>query len=788
MTTPQAANRPTPHGGSLTRRLLLALLALVALAGLVQAVASWQRVRAWDLSRPRYRSVRMLDRDGALLRSLPVEARLRSQWTPLGRLPRQLSGLTLLAEDRRFRSHPGVDPLALGAALLADLRAGRVVRGGSTITEQVVRMLHPRPRTLPHKLAELCDALALDALWSKDALLEFYLNTAPYGNSLQGVTEAAWGYFDKPPEGLSPLECALLAIAPRSPERLNPARLADGERRGLAPRLLARAHRLLSDGVGAGLLTADDLRLALDEAPQVELPDFPLAGMHATERVRAWLAASGEDAATEVRTTLDHGLQARVERILGRRLEAGARERGVNGAVVVLEAASGDVLAYVGSADYFDARALGANDGVDAHHQPGSTLKPFAYLLALSSGTTLATVLADVEREVVTPDGTYRPRDYSGRFAGPVRARLALANSLNVPAVSLLEGLGPERLLEFLRQAGLSVDQPAAHYGLGLVLGNPEVSLLELAGAYTLLARGGEVHRPRLVTRLERSDGSHVSYPPALGRVLADPGPVALINDALSDPQARAPEFGWANALDLPFRVAVKTGTSADFRDNLVLAWTPRHVVAVWVGSFRRDPMPGTPGMVGAGPIARDVLFALYGDQPPEWPPPPALSGVTICPLSGARPGPLCPQRSLELFLPGSEPRGTCTWHRPDGLWLPQEMRDWAGRVGLALLPLEQARPGDAFAAAQADAPRVLSPAPGALYYLDPALPAAQQALRGEAQGRPGDVLEWELDGVQVGTTAPGVRLKLPLRAGPHRLKVVGRPSGAATEVNYEVR
>jgi len=805
---------------------------LLALGAAVGAGVAIPRVRGFDLRHSPVRSVRFLARDGRLLRSLPLDERLRARWLETGEQPPLLRELTVLAEDGRFRWHPGVDPLALGRALAQNAAAGRVVSGGSTLTTQIVRLLHPRPRTVGAKVDEAFDALVLDRLWSKDDQLTFYLNAAPYGHGLTGVAEAADGYFGKAPTDLTPLEAALLVVAPRAPSRWNPAV------GGAA--LHQRALALLERAAARGVVPPDQVVLARSEAPTADTPAFPAAELHATERARAWLRGHPElGPATEVTTTLDARLQGALARVLRRHLaRPDLRARGANGAVVVLDARTSDVLGYVGSADYFDPARKGANDGVATPRQPGSTLKPLLYAVALEHGKTLASPLLDVPTRVTTAGGTYAPVNFGRTFAGPVRLRLALANSLNVPAARTLSDLGVDVVLARLRALGLALPHDADHYGLGLALGNGEVPLQDLAAAYAALVNGGVARTPRLVTSVTREDGSRIALQADPGRPALNPVAAWLITDALADPQARAFEFGASAALDLPWRVAVKTGTSADFRDSLAVAATPEHVVAVWVGTFDRDPLPGTAGAVGAGPILHDALDVLYGDHEPRWPAPPLLALARVCALSGQLPGPDCPSVTTEVFAPGTEPREPCRMHvrprldlatgllagpacpdadvdHPSRLDLPPEARDWARQAGLPLVPdawsprcpgqdltpraplplkgegdpaiscehspspaRERGRGGEVF--------RLVSPAAGAIFYLDPGLPPARQIIVAQADDPQRRKVIWTLDGRDLGTFDATEAVSVRLSEGLHTLTAAA--GGDATSVTFEVR
>jgi penicillin-binding protein 1C len=776
----------------------LTLLAGLVLIGLVRTADLYP-------GEPRYRALSILDREGRVLRSIPSRGRLRGRWTPLEEIPPLLVALTVLAEDQRFYAHPGVDPLALARAVTQNLRAGRVVSGASTLTSQVIRMLHPRPRRWWAKALELGEALALELRWDKAEILEAYLNIAPYGHSLRGVAEASHGFFGKPPELLSPLEAALLVVAPRGPTRLNPS--AGGER------ALARARHLIARASAAGALSAEDATLAATEPARHAAPLFPVTAMHATESIRRWASERADRAEiASVKTTLDRDLQPALGRILRRHLAPLQARQPMNGAVIVLDAERSEVLGRVGSTAYFDEANLGAHDGATLPRQPGSTLKPFVYLLALEEGHTLASVLDDVELKVRTQDGSYRPTDYSGRFAGPVRLRLALANSLNVPAVRLAEHLGLTPLIARLQDLGIRSlgPDPRAH-GLGLVLGNPEIPLLELANAYAVLARGGARRHARLIRSWIHHDGSvHDDAPPEPIEV-ARAEHVALITDVLSDPQARALEFGGAEALRLPFPVAIKTGTSADYRDALVVAYTSEHVVAVWVGSFERAPLPGTPGALAAGPIARDVLFHLYNDHPPAPLTTPPLVEAGVCPLSGAPPSPACPLTTRERFVPGTAPTEPCAWHRhvqidtrngllagpscPPGathqaavVSLPDRYQAWAKRAGLPSPPERWSPgcPGEASASATGGRVVILSPSDGGRYHLLPDLAPDRQRILGEAHG-PATSLEWRLDGAPLGQHPSGAQVPIPLTPGAHELSVSvpGRPASLSV-VRFE--
>lgn len=651
----------------MTRRRIARLVVAIAAVLLAPWVALW--VWSWTLPLPKELSedafagsTRVLDREGNLLRHVRAEDDHVALPVRLGDVNPDVAEAVVAAEDRRFRLHPGVDPLAVARATITSLFRGRVISGASTLTQQLARTLVPRPRTLRGKLGEMALALRIERSLSKDRILEEYLSRVPFGPRVRGIEAASRTYFDKPARALSLAEAAALAGMPRGPSLYDPRKHPE--------RLLARRKVVLER-----MDVPDERRrLALGE-PLVPSEVRPLAtARHFVDLVAR--AAPGR----ETRTTLDAVLQREAETAT-RSVVAGLRDRRVtSAAVVVLDNPTGDILAYVGSPDALDASALGANDGVRALRQPGSALKPFVYALAAESrGLTAATVTFDVPTTFVGPDGEFRPHDYDGRFRGPVRAREALGSSLNVPAVALADELGPTRVVGFLRALGLdSLDAPPETYGPGIALGDAEVRLIDLASAYATLARGG-LHLPARWTE----------GPPATAvRVLSEDA-AHVVTDILADDEARAGSFGRHGVLELPFPAAVKTGTSKGFRDNLTVGFTGELTVAVWVGNMDGSPMQGVSGVAGAGPLFREVMLSAMrrhgrGVELAKRP----SSTARICALSGLRAGPDCPHGVAERFVPGREPTASCDWHVREGGVVrerfPSALDDWAASVGRA--------------------------------------------------------------------------------------------------------
>lgn len=621
-----------------------------------------------DLAHPGpVRRLVLLDRHGTPLRATRTDAGIRGGWTPLNDLDPKLLQAFLAVEDHRFFSHHGVDMRAIARSLYLDLRARHIVSGGSTVTMQLVRLLRGTPRTWPGKLSQILWALRLEAHLDKQSILEQYLNRVPLGQGAVGVTAASEVYFGSSAASVSLGQAALLASLAHAPARDNPF-AAPGRAR-------LRRAQALDRMVALGYARPFDAARARLEPVLVHDPSSPFLAPHFTTHVLQWIGRGDPMPTGRLRTSLDIGLQTELEAEV-RQVVVELRDRGAaQAAVVVLDNPSGDILAWVGSPDFF-ADSSGQVDMVVSPRQPGSALKPFLYGLAFDRGITPATILPDIPRTYQTTLGPYRPRNYDRRFHGPVRARAALASSYNVPAVELTQQVGASSLLATLHAAGFaSLDHSAEYYGLGLALGNGDVTLLELANAYRALANGG-IWRP---VRWQEGEPSPSG---AMERRVISPVAAALVLDILGDPVARLPSFGMDTPLDFPFQAAAKTGTSRHFTDNWAAVTTGGFTVAVWVGNFSGRPMQGVGGITGAGPLLHRAALLVARRYPPGELPTPAQLGavpVRVCRLSGLRAGPACPPMT-EWFVPGTEPGQDCDWHRRGGVVLPTEYLAWEGR------------------------------------------------------------------------------------------------------------
>ena len=719
----------------------------------------------------RFTSIEVVDRTGRPLYESPSLTGGRVRFLTADRLPETLVAATLAAEDKRFFSHPGLDPMAIVRAGWRNLRAGRVVEGGSTLTQQTVKLLSGRSsRSVAAKLREAMLALRLEHRLGKREILALYLNLAPYANQTTGAEAASRTYFGSSAEALTAAQAAFLAGLPQRPSGFNPRR---------AP-ALARARQLavLERMEANGTLAAVERARARAERLTLIPERRPLVAPHFVER-----ALNGVRGRPLVRleTTLDADLQREVLGILRMHRErldaAGAR----NVAVAVLKNDGAEWLAWEGSGAFADPDRDGSIDGVTAPRQPGSALKPFTYALAFERGVSPASVLPDVASFFPTAEKgvVYSPRNYDGVFRGPLRARLALAGSENVPAVALLAGLGVPDLLRFLRRAGFStLDKTADHYGLALTMGDAEVQLDELVAAYAALANGGTLVAPRaLLAAVERPD-RRVSFAAPGGTRIVSARTAHWIADILNDAEARAYIFGNGGSLEFPFAVAAKTGTSTAYRDNWTLGFTRSVTVGVWVGNFDRSELRNSSGVTGAAPIFHDVMLAAearYGNRsgaPGDVivPRPADLVPRHVCALSGQAATEACP-RIVSEWLPRDGRLPACAWHEGDGArvrvaW-PAEYRDWAKQRGL-LTPAEPIR-----RAANDAAPafRIASPPGGATYLLDPTLRAEFQRLPLRVMADAGSrSIRWEIDGRAWGSAGAGETLDWPMTPGSHTL------------------
>lgn len=794
-------------------RHVAAIILAVTLVGMIAFVGTWFIPLERDaFAHSQIGSLRILDRNGVLLREVLSGEEGKGRWCSMDEISPNVVDAIIATEDSRFFHHPGVDPIAIARASWQNIRAGRIVSGGSTVTMQVIRNVFPAERTFVAKLRDGWFAMRLERMMPKQDVLLEYLNRVPFGNQTFGIDAAARLYFGKPALQLSIAEAAFLAAIPNSPSMNDPYNRFQ--------RVRNRQLYILSRMEEEGFITEEE-RDRSEHEPLVILPRTQVfKAPHFTTMIVNNLSTENRSRIAEIRTTLDWNIQKTAELLLSGHLARLKEQNVTNGAIVIIDNRRHAIVALVGSKDFFDTTTGGQVNGALALRQPGSTLKPFTYGVALEHGATAADILADIPRSNGDSDVDFLPENYDKRFHGPVRIRTALACSYNVPAVRVVERFGEELLLQNLHTAGLtSLNRSSSHYGVGLTLGNGEVTLMELTNAYNILANAGAVHSSRMIDSIVyvAGDGVGKSTTPAL--LMGSSGPPTdlpiklfteqtcfLLTDILSDAQARAPAFGAYSSLSLPFPCAAKTGTSKDYKDNWTIGYTRGYTVGVWVGNFDAKPMKMVSGVTGAAPLFRDLMLALHrtNAQPFDFSKPDGIIEESICPRSGLLPTEDCPGEVIEYFVAGTEPRARCTFHRkfridqrtgmladdatPIGFVeervyeiLPPMYAQWAEEEGIPKPPVEAMR------AVRRNSELVIhSPTSGDVFKLDPVLRPEYQIIRVET------IVSPELDGVslwvngkEIAALEPPYRFNLPLASlarGRHTLILRGRRGERAVQ------
>lgn len=672
-------------------------------------------------------SLRILDRNGILLRELLSANQGYGRWSNLNAISPLFLESIVAVEDKRFYSHRGIDPLAILRATWLNIRAGRVVSGGSTISQQTIRQLYDIKPTFAGKIKEAWLALRLENTLNKRDILAHYVNRIPFGNQCFGVEAAARFYFDRPALHLSLAQASLLAALPQAPSKLNPLRHQKRARR--------RQRQVLQALLASGKIDATMERSAQSEKLDFNISSRAFRAPHAVDMVLTSLRGKAPQEWPEtIILTLDYHLQERIHATVKTRVEKSAHLNITNAAVVVVDNRDGKILALEGSADYFSEDNHGQVNGATALRQPGSTLKPFTYLLALQNGFTPSSILPDIPLKISASGGDFTPKNYDNSHHGPIPLRQALACSYNIPAVYLAHQLSGERLLHILKQAGFSSLQKSAQfYGMGLTLGNGEVHLLELVKAYAGLANDGLAKGILLSQKLP-------VLPESLRREnrFAQAGFSQLITNILADNSARVPAFGEFNDLDLPFDCAAKTGTSKDYRDNWTVGYTADYTVGVWVGNFNGEAMRKVSGISGAGPLFRAVVQILHTQKaPPPFQLSKVIKTVDVCIASGLRPQPFCPNTVTGLFHRDVMPKSSCTHHqlqinpatqkRDVALVLPDKYREWAHTNGIHRFQFSGTDNAVAVETGESNGPRhqplkILTPKSGSIYKIDPTL------------------------------------------------------------------
>jgi penicillin-binding protein 1C len=676
-------------GGCLTRTVVASTLALVVLifAGIAVAAVGYVYIgqqlppaeELWGRQIP-WVSSRIFARDGSLLWELLDPHGGRRTRVTLDQVSDYVIDATVATEDETFWHHRGFSPFAIARAVYQNLRAHEIVSGFSTITQQVARnlLLSPEERgqeTASRKIKEVVLAVEIERRYEKEQILEIYLNENNYGNLAYGIEAAAQTYFQKPARDLNLAEASLLAGLPQSPTVHDPFVNPDGAlaRQKDVLRLMVEATRdgNLDPGITLEQAEAAAAEMA-DRIGRLAPPRSDIPAPHFVQYVRQQVEAQfGPDliyrgAGLRIYTTLDPRLQRIAEEEVQAGVESLADRHVTNGALVAIDPRTAEILAMVGSVDFNDESIDGQVNVALRCRQPGSSIKPLTYIAAFERGWTPATLIWDVKTEYPNPPNPpYVPVNYDQKYHGNTLLRAALANSYNVPAVKALEYIGLEGLLGMADRLGVvSLRHPEEHcpeypydappaYGLSLTLGGGETKLIEMAGAYAVLANAGIRITPSAISHIESADGDLVAdYRDRPGGRVVSAQHAYLITHILSDYDARCPAYGCPNTLQLDDRsAAAKTGTTTDFKDAWTIGYTPELVTGVWVGNSDNTPMQNVPGSRGAGPIWKAFMSRALSEVPPsDFQRPPGVIDIEICADSGTRPSPYCPNRRMEIF------------------------------------------------------------------------------------------------------------------------------------------
>lgn len=697
----------------------------------------------------------------------------------------KLVNSVIATEDRYFYYHPGINPVSLISAAVANIKAGHIVRGGSTISMQIARMIEPKERTIPNKLIEIFRALQLELRYSKNELLEFYFNLAPYGGNIEGIGAAAHFYFDKKPSELTWSETALLTAIPGSPEKFRPDKCLECGQN--------RSEFILKNLRENNILSSDDYLAAQKERLPSQRLSVPDIAPHLSVSLRTNYPDSGR-----LISTIDYEKQIVCERLAGIYLPK-YQAKGINNlAIVVVNNRSSEILALVGSPEFYDSLHSGQVDASTSPRSPGSTLKPFVYALAFDNGL--------LSPEMKVPDmpvnfSGYRPVNYDESYRGIISVREALIQSLNVPAVNAAAVIGLPELFLHLKRGGITtLERPYYEYGLPLVLGGCEIKLTELTNLYATLARQG-IYRPLKVLS---SDNSRIDVD------LFSIGACELITDILVDLKRPDLPEGWESA-ESRFPVAWKTGTSFGRRDAWAIGYNPDFTVGVWTGNSSGESSIDLVGAEIAAPIMFDVFSAITKENNRRWfEPSSEIAERQVCAVSGQPAGRFCREHIMEKFLIGKSPTEICLVHRPifvdqqTGLRLrarctdnrdfdtkiieqwPQQIASWLVENGKSS-PLP---PYDNNCLAVSDGlnPKIISPEAETVFeFVDEVSPEYQKIRLQASIASGGGLVHWFIDGKHLDAVSAGEITFYTPEKGKHTLLCMDN-AGRSSSVDFTVQ
>ncbi len=736
----------------------------------------------------RHSSYFIYDRNGELLNCYASDDHFWRLPTELDSISPFLIRTVLNTEDKWYRYHPGINPVSLFKAAVDNVQAGKIVRGGSTITMQIARMMEPKPRNITGKLIEIYRALQLEMHYSKDELLEIYFNLIPYGGNIDGVGAAAYFYFGKSPLELTVSESAILAGIPSSPNNYRP---------DLNPeKCLKRRDRILRQLHINGIIDEAKYHDALEEEIPKERGERPDYAPHFSQSMMARIDSEAGDG--KIRSTLDLEIQALCERLAVSYANVLSEKDIHNLSIVVIDNKSGRLLAMVGSPDFYDRKHQGQINGAFAPRSPGSALKPFVYALGFENGMiTPSSILNDIP---VSYAG-YSPENYDEKYNGVVTVSEALIRSLNVPAVNLTSALGIKEFYQFLQEGGIStLDKKYNEYGLPLVLGACEVSLIDLANLYAALGRNG-IYKPLMMLESDIS---------AKAADLLCPEACYLVSRILSNLQRPHLPSSWEFTRDLP-TIAWKTGTSYGRRDAWAIGYNPLFTVGVWAGNFSGEGSPWLVGAESAAPLMFSVFNEIMQGREHVWfEMPEGIGTRKVCAVSGMPPNQHCPNTVDAFYIKGLTNNSKCSIHKaiivdkktghelcracqhlgePDTLivedW-PVKLAGWlSNHSGVTNLPKHHPGCTGIFADGP---PQIISPEHGAHFEISKSIPSEYQKIMLEASsGLRNRKLYWFLDDRLFGSCGVDEKIFYEPSRGSHTLMCVD-DLGRSTKINFTVR
>jgi penicillin-binding protein 1C len=722
-TTPINPSKPRwrTTTGCLLRLFIAALFVGIIIVVIAGSVAIYQyysiaatlpSVEGLQQKASQFETTRILDRNGNVLYEILDPNAGRRTYVPLDKISPYVIAATIATEDSDYYQHPGFNPLAIMRALYQNYTSGTTVSGASTITQQLARalLLSPEERTqqtMQRKAREIVLAAEITRRYSKDEILELYLNENYYGNMAYGIEAASETYFHTTADKLTLWQAAFLAGLPQAPSvydiYTNRDAALQRQKQVLVLMYQDSQEKNCIEVSNSQQPVCVDASAAASAATALEQYNFtPSADTmrypHWVTYIRSLLEAQYDPqtiyrSGFTVYTTLDPGLEDAAQAIVKQQVDSLANLHVTDGALVAIQPNTGEILAMVGSADFYNDAIAGQINMAVSPRQPGSSIKPLNYVATFEKGWTPSTLIWDVPSEFPPsgdpndPRPPYKPVNYDGKYHGPVTVRTALANSYNIPAVKALQFIGiygdpshPDQggLVNMAKRFGITT-LTNNDYGLSLTLGGGDVTLLQLTGAYAVFANEGRRVPPVAITKIVDHTGNVVySYTPPAGDQIISPENAFLITSILSDYEARIPAFGTHPVTDLPFAAASKTGTTNDFRDNWTLGYTPDIAVGVWVGNADYTPMQNTTGLTGAAPIwaqfMQTAIQQLTGGNPSPFNRPAGIVERVICSISGTEPSQWCPQQRSEYFAANNPPLP-----KEDDLWQKVTIDTWTG-------------------------------------------------------------------------------------------------------------